>query len=42
MLMNTGTQPVESKSGLLTTLGYQIGDQKPVYCLEGSLPLQEP
>jgi glycerol kinase len=39
MLMNTGTQPVESKFGLLTTLGYQIGNQKPVYCLEGSIAI---
>ena len=27
MLLNTGTEPVPSKSGLLTTLGYKIGDQ---------------
>lgn len=37
MLMNTGTEPVPSKCGLLTTLGYQIGDQAPVYALEGSI-----
>jgi glycerol kinase len=37
MLINTGNQPVESESGLLTTLGYQIGMQPPVYCLEGSI-----
>ncbi len=37
MLMNTGGKPVPSKSGLLTTLGYKIGDQKAVYALEGSI-----
>jgi glycerol kinase len=39
MLMNTGTQPVPSKSGLLTTLGYKIGDQEAVYALEGSIAI---
>lgn len=39
MLMNTGTQPVPSQSGLLTTLGYKIGDQPAVYCLEGSIAI---
>lgn len=39
MLMNTGTNPITSKSGLLTTLGYQIGTQAPVYCLEGSIAI---
>ncbi len=37
MLMNMGEIPVPSKSGLLTTLGYKIGDQKAVYALEGSI-----
>jgi glycerol kinase len=37
MLMNTGTQAVPSKSGLLTTLGYQFGTQSAVYALEGSI-----
>ncbi len=37
MLLNTGEAPVASKSGLLTTLGYQVGGQKPVYALEGSI-----
>ena len=32
MLLNTGTKPVPSKSGLLTTLGYKIGDEPAVYC----------
>jgi glycerol kinase len=39
MLMNTGSQPVASKSGLLTTLGYKIGSQPAVYCLEGSIAI---
>lgn len=36
MLMNTGTQPVASKSGLLTTVAWRIGEQT-VYALEGSI-----
>lgn len=39
MLMNTGYKPVQSKSGLLTTLGYRIGEQKAVYALEGSIAI---
>lgn len=39
MLLNTGEKPVTSKSGLLTTLGYKIGDQKAVYALEGSIAI---
>ncbi|PWB68812.1 MAG: glycerol kinase [Anaerolineales bacterium] len=39
MLMNTGETPVASKSGLLTTMGYKIGDQKAVYVLEGSIAI---
>jgi glycerol kinase len=37
MLLNTGTEMVRSQSGLLTTVGYQFGDDDPVYCLEGSI-----
>ncbi len=37
MLMNTGTKPVASRRGLLTTVGYRIGDQPAVYALEGSI-----
>lgn len=37
MLMNTGDKLINSYSGLLTTVGYQIGEQKPVYALEGSI-----
>ncbi len=39
MLLNTGTEIVHSKSGLLTTVAYQIGDQKPAYALEGSIAI---
>jgi glycerol kinase len=37
LLLNTGTEPVQSKSGLITTVGYKIGDEPAVYCLEGSI-----
>jgi glycerol kinase len=37
MLLNTGTQPVPSRHGLLTTVCYQLGSQDPVYALEGSI-----
>jgi glycerol kinase len=39
MLMNMGERPVPSASGLLTTLGYKIGDQKAIYALEGSIAI---
>ena len=39
MLMNTGTVPVPSKAGLLTTLAYQLGDEKPHYALEGAIAI---
>ena len=39
MLLNTGEKPVPSKAGLLTTLGYKIGNQKAVYALEGSIAI---
>jgi glycerol kinase len=39
MLLNTGETPVQSKTGLLTTLGYKIGDQPAVYALEGSIAI---
>ena len=39
MLMNTGEKVVPSKNGLLTTLGYKIGDQPAVYALEGSIAI---
>lgn len=37
LVMNTGTEPVTSENGLLTTLGYKIGDSDAVYALEGSI-----
>ncbi len=37
LLLNTGTEPVFSRHGMLTTLAYQIRGQEPVYCLEGSI-----
>ncbi|MBF6349260.1 glycerol kinase GlpK [Nocardia flavorosea] len=37
MLLNTGTTPVFSEHGLLTTVCYRLGDQPPVYALEGSI-----
>jgi glycerol kinase len=39
MLINTGTELVHSKSGLLTTVGYKIGDHDAIYCLEGSIAI---
>ena len=39
MLLNTGEKPVQSKAGLLTTVGYKIGNQKAVYALEGSIAI---
>lgn len=37
LLLNTGEEPVQSKHGLLTTVGFKIGDQPAVYALEGSI-----
>ncbi len=37
MLLNTGTQPIPSKSGLLTTVAFKMGDERAVYALEGSI-----
>jgi glycerol kinase len=39
MLMNTGTSPVQSHNGLLTTVGYKLGSENPVFCLEGSIAI---
>jgi glycerol kinase len=39
MLLNTGEKPVPSKAGLLTTLGYKIGNQPAIYALEGSIAI---
>jgi len=37
MLVNTGMDLVQSNSGLLTTVGYKLGEEPAVYCLEGSI-----
>jgi len=37
LLMNTGTAPVASKCGLVTTVAYRLGDGAPCYALEGSI-----
>lgn len=37
LLMNTGVQPIRSQSGLISTVGYQIRGQDPVYAHEGSI-----
>jgi glycerol kinase len=37
LIFNTGEEIVHSKNGLLTTLGYKLGDDKPHYALEGSI-----
>src|SRR5918911_2426910 len=39
LLLNTGNEAVQSKNGLITTVGYKIGDQDAVYCLEGSIAI---
>ncbi|PWK82885.1 glycerol kinase [Lentzea atacamensis] len=37
LLINTGDQPVRSRNGLLTTVGYKIGDEPAAYALEGAI-----
>ncbi|HEX6219650.1 MAG TPA: glycerol kinase GlpK [Acidimicrobiia bacterium] len=37
MLMNTGTEPVSSNTGLLSTVGYRIEGEETIYALEGSI-----
>ncbi len=39
MILNTGTEIVPSKSGLLTTVCYKFGDKPAVYALEGSIAI---
>lgn len=39
LLLNTGTEAVQSKNGMLTTLGYKVGDNDAVYCLEGAIAI---
>jgi glycerol kinase len=39
LIFNTGTEIVHSKNGLLTTLGYKLGDDPPHYALEGAIAI---
>jgi glycerol kinase len=39
LLLNTGTEAVPSKNGLITTAAYRIGDNPCVYALEGSIAI---
>ena len=39
LLLNTGNSPIPSTKGLLTTVGYQIRGEQPVFCLEGSIAI---
>jgi glycerol kinase len=39
LLLNTGEEVVKSNSGLLSTVCYKIGDNKPIYALEGSIAI---
>ena len=39
MLMNTGVQATQSTAGLLTTVAYRFGNDKPRYALEGSVAI---
>ncbi len=36
-LLNTGEKAITSTNKLLTTIAWQIGDEKPIYALEGSV-----
>jgi glycerol kinase len=37
LIFNTGTEIIHSKNGLLTTVGYKLGDGETHYALEGSI-----
>lgn len=39
LLLNTGTKPVPSENGLITTPAYHLNDQSPVFALEGSVAI---
>jgi glycerol kinase len=39
LLMNTGTAPVQSKAGLLTTVAYRFGAEPAHYALEGAISI---
>uniref|UniRef100_A0A7S3D4Q1 glycerol kinase n=1 Tax=Palpitomonas bilix TaxID=652834 RepID=A0A7S3D4Q1_9EUKA len=37
MMMNVGSEPIDSQYGLLATVGYQLSEKEVVYALEGSV-----
>ncbi len=39
LLLNTGTEAVASRHGMLTTVGYQVRGSEPIYCLEGAIAI---
>ncbi len=39
LVLNTGSSPVPSKAGLITGVGYRIGDEPASYMLEGSIAI---
>ncbi len=39
MLLNTGIEVIQSRHGLLTTVGYKFGETAPIYALEGSIAI---
>jgi glycerol kinase len=39
LLMNTGSEPVLSKYGLITTVAFKLGDKPAQYALEGSIAI---
>ncbi len=39
LLLNTGSSPVESSAGLITTVAYRFGDSPAHYALEGSIAI---
>lgn len=39
LLLNTGDQVIPSTHGMLTTVGYQVRGQAPVFCLEGAIAI---
>jgi glycerol kinase len=39
LLMNTGERAVASSYGLITTVGYKLGESKAIYALEGSVAI---
>jgi glycerol kinase len=39
LLLNTGEEIIHSKNGLISTVAYRMGDEPPVYALEGSIAI---